>query len=378
VVLEAVATGGQAGMASRIENYLGFPAGLSGIELASRAMIQASKFGARISLSRKVVGLRRDAGTYVLTLADGEEVVSSTVILAMGARYRRLDVPGEAELERSTIYYAATEVEALECHGKDIAVVGGGNSAGQAALFLAERARRVVLLVRGNSLDEGMSRYLVDRIGQMSHIEVLTRTEICELRGQNAVEAIGVEHAGAGERRVLPIQALFIFIGADAPTGWLTDTIALDPEGFILTGPEVKAAQAWSGSARDPHLFETSLPGVFAVGDVGSSAIRRAASTVGKARWQCGFVISISLNSGARKRRLVPCVHRLTCAHPPNACRRSLVQYVNRGLVPRLPLPLPPVSHGTTSSSKPKTEPAPGVDSTVKSLPCAHTMRRDR
>jgi thioredoxin reductase (NADPH) len=181
VVLEAVATGGQAGMASRIENYLGFPAGLSGIELASRALIQATKFGARISLSREVVGLRQAAGTYVVTLADGEEVVASTVILAMGARYRKLEVPGEEELEHSNVYYAATEVEALECQGQDIAVVGGGNSAGQAALFLAERARQVFLLVRGPSLDEGMSRYLVDRIGQMSTIEVLTQTEICEL-----------------------------------------------------------------------------------------------------------------------------------------------------------------------------------------------------
>jgi thioredoxin reductase (NADPH) len=282
VVLEAVATGGQAGMASRIENYLGFPAGLSGIELASRAMIQASKFGARISLSREVKGLRQAAGTYVVTLADGEEVVASTVILAMGARYRRLEVPGEDELERSNVYYAATEVEALECQGKDIAVVGGGNSAGQAALFLAERANQVFLLVRGESLDEGMSRYLVDRIGLTSTIEVRTQTEICELRGQNTVEAIVVEQTGPGERQLLPIQALFIFIGADAPTPWLADTIALAPDGFILTGPDVKAAAAWESRTRDPHLFETSLPGVFAVGDVRSGAIRRAASAVGE------------------------------------------------------------------------------------------------
>src|SRR5215203_3749214 len=239
VVLEAVATGGQAGMASRIENYLGFPAGLSGIELASRAMIQATKFGARISLSREVVGLRRAAGTYVVALADGEEVVASTIILAMGARYRKLEVPGEAELEHSNVYYAATEVEALECQGKDIAVVGGGNSAGQAALFLAERAHQVFLLVRGGSLDEGMSRYLVDRIVQTSTIEVLTGTEICELQGKDALDAIVVEHTGTGERRRLPIAALFVFIGADAPTTWLAGIVALDPDGFILTGPHV-------------------------------------------------------------------------------------------------------------------------------------------
>jgi len=160
--------------------------------------------------------------------------------------------------------------------------VGGGNSAGQAALFLAERARQVFLLVRGGSLDEGMSRYLVDRMVQTSTIEVLTDTEICALEGQNAVEAIVVEDAGSDEKRVIPVQALFIFIGADAPTAWLEDTVARDPEGFILTGPDVTAAQVWSGSARDPHLFETSLPGIFAVGDVRSGAIRRAASAVGE------------------------------------------------------------------------------------------------
>jgi thioredoxin reductase (NADPH) len=193
-----------------------------------------------------------------------------------------LAVPGEAELEHSNIYYAATEVEALACQGKAIAVVGGGNSAGQAALFLAERARQVFLLVRGERLDEGMSRYLVDRIVQTSTIEVLTGTEICELQGQSAVDAVVTERADSGQCRLLPIQALFIFIGADAPTPWLADTIALAPDGFILTGPDVKAAAAWESRTRDPHLFETSLPGVFAVGDVRSGAIRRAASAVGE------------------------------------------------------------------------------------------------
>ena len=283
VVLEAVATGGQAGMASRIENYLGFPAGLSGIELASRAMAQASKFGARIGLSREVTGLRQEAGTYVVTLVDGEDVVTSTVILALGARYRKLSVPGETELESGNVYYAATQVEALECADKVIAVVGGGNSAGQAALFLAERARRVSLLVRGDSLDDGMSRYLVDRIEAAANIDVLTGTEIRALSGETAVDAIEVETLGTGERRHLPIQALFVFIGADAPTTWLAGIVALDAEGFILTGPDVKRAAVWEGSPqRDPHLFETSLPGVFAVGDVRSGAIRRTASAVGE------------------------------------------------------------------------------------------------
>ena len=164
LILEAVATGGQAGMASRIENYLGFPAGLSGVELASRAMVQADKFGARIAVPREAVALRRDGQAYAITLDDGEEVVGGSVILALGARYRKLGVPGEAELEGSNVYYAATEVEAQACQGQDVAVVGGGNSAGQAALFLAERANKVYLLARCDDLGEDMSRYLVDRI----------------------------------------------------------------------------------------------------------------------------------------------------------------------------------------------------------------------
>jgi thioredoxin reductase (NADPH) len=282
LMVEAVATGGQAGMASRIENYLGFPAGLSGIELASRALLQADKFGASIAVPCQAVALRRDGRTFVVTLDDGEEIVGGSVILALGARYRKLGVPGEAELEGANVYYAATEVEAQVCQGREVAIVGGGNSAGQAALFLAERAKTVYLVARCADLGEDMSRYLVDRILSMSNIEVLTQNSVHELVGEDQLVGVTVEHKPTGERRTIDIAALFIFIGADAPTAWLADTVALDEQGFILTGLAVKTAPAWQEVGRDPFLFEASLPGVFAVGDVRSGAIRRAASAVGE------------------------------------------------------------------------------------------------
>jgi thioredoxin reductase (NADPH) len=282
LIVESVATGGQAGMASRIENYLGFPAGLSGVELASRALVQADKFGASIAVPREAVALRRDGHTYAITLDDGEEIVSGSVILALGARYRKLGVPGEAELEGGNVYYAATEVEAQVCQGQDIAVVGGGNSAGQAALFLAERANKVYLLARCDDLGEDMSRYLIDRIKATSNIEVVVQTCVAELVGSNELTGVRVEHKHTGEGRTIEVAALFIFIGADAPTAWLADTLALDEKGFISTGLAVKSAPAWQDAARDPFLFEASLPGVFAVGDVRSGAIRRTASAVGE------------------------------------------------------------------------------------------------
>jgi thioredoxin reductase (NADPH) len=282
LIVESVATGGQAGMASRIENYLGFPAGLSGLELASRALVQADKFGASIAVPREAVALRRDGHTYAITLDDGEEIAGGSVILALGARYRKLGVPGEAELEGANVYYAATEVEAQVCQGQDIAVVGGGNSAGQAALFLAERANKVYLLARCDDLNEDMSRYLIDRIVATSNIELLVQTCVAELVGQNALTGVKVEHKYTGKGRTIDVAALFIFIGADAPTAWLADTLALDEKGFISTGLSVKTAPAWQDAARDPFLFEASLPGVFAVGDVRSGAIRRAASAVGE------------------------------------------------------------------------------------------------
>ena len=282
LILEAVASGGQAGMASRIENYLGFPAGLSGHELASRALVQAEKFGARIAVPREATALRRDGQTYVITLADGEDVIASSIILALGARYRKLGVPGEAKLEGTNVYYAATEVEAQACQGLEVAVVGGGNSAGQAALFLSERARRVSLVARCDNLEEDMSRYLVDRIRQTPNIEAVVQYQVHELLGEDELCGITVAHKNTGELRHLDVAAFFVFIGADAPTDWLQGTLELDEQGFVRTGPAVKTAPAWQGAKRDPFLFETSLPGVFAVGDVRSDAIRRTASAVGE------------------------------------------------------------------------------------------------
>jgi thioredoxin reductase (NADPH) len=282
LVLEAVATGGQAGMASRIENYLGFPAGLSGVELASRAMVQASKFGAQIAVPREATALRREGIDYVVILADGEEIVGSSVIVAMGARYRNLDVPGEERLQGANVYYAATEVEAQTCQGQEVGVVGGGNSAGQAALFLSDRASTVHLIARCEDLGEDMSRYLVDRILQTPNIQVHVQTLIRELQGDEELNAVVVANKHTGEERTISLAALFIFIGSDAPTGWLADQLALDDKGFILTGLAVKAAKAWGRDGRDPFLFEASLPGVFAVGDVRSGAIRRTASAVGE------------------------------------------------------------------------------------------------
>jgi thioredoxin reductase (NADPH) len=282
LVVDGVATGGQAGMASRIENYLGFPAGLSGIELASRALVQARKFGAHIVVPREAIALRREGNSYVVTLDDGAEIMAGTVIAAIGAHYRKLGVPGEAELEGTNVYYAATEVEALECQGQDVAVVGGGNSAGQAALFLSERANRVYLIARCEDLNEDMSRYLVDRIMHAPNIDVLTCTVVRTLVGQDELTAIDVAHKHTGAERTVPIAALFIFIGSDAPTAWLQEALALDEKGFVLTGPAVQEASAWPKRERDPWLFESSLPGVFAVGDVRSGAIRRCASAVGE------------------------------------------------------------------------------------------------
>jgi thioredoxin reductase (NADPH) len=282
LVLEATATGGQAGMASRIENYLGFPAGLSGIELASRALLQAEKFGATLAVPREAIALYPENDGFRITLSDGEEITAGSVIIAIGARYRKLDAPGEAALEGANVYYAATEVEAQACAGRDVAVIGGGNSAGQAALFLAERANRVYLVARCEDLGDDMSRYLVDRILHAPNIDVVIPYEVRELIGTSDLETLRIAHKHSGEERLLPVAALFVFIGAGAPTAWLRGTLLLDEQGFIVTGPAVKDASAWPLSGRDPYIFETSLPGVFAVGDVRADAIRRAASAVGE------------------------------------------------------------------------------------------------
>jgi thioredoxin reductase (NADPH) len=286
LALESIALGGQAGTSSRIENYLGFHAGLSGFELASRALIQADKFGARTAVPEEAVGLKREDGYYRIGLSEGGEVVARSVIAASGARYRRLDVPRLRRFEGVSIHYAATEAEAQRCEGEEVVVVGGGNSAGQAALFLAGRMRRVCLLIRGDDLGKSMSRYLVDRVTDAKNVELLPNTEVRELMGEDRLEGVVVEDNRSGARRTLGTRALFFFIGAEANTGWLRGVVELDKRGFVLTGRELDGRaleeDAWGGLSRKPYPLETSLPGVFAAGDVRSGSIKRVASAVGE------------------------------------------------------------------------------------------------
>jgi thioredoxin reductase (NADPH) len=287
LALESIALGGQAGTSSRIENYLGFPVGLSGFELASRALVQADKFGARTAVPREAVGLRRgEDGHYRIGLSEGGEVVARSVIVATGARYRRLEVPRLGRFEGVSVHYAATEVEAQRCVGEEVAVVGGGNSAGQAALYLAGRTRRVYLLIRGAALNKGMSRYLAKRVTEAENVELLANTEVRELAGEDRLEGIVVEDGRSGAYRTLGARNLFVFIGAEANTGWLEGSVELDERGFVPTGGALDRSvldrDLWRNRSREPYPLETNLPGVFAAGDVRSGSIKRVASAVGE------------------------------------------------------------------------------------------------
>lgn len=282
-VLEAIAAGGQAGTSSCIENYLGFPAGVSGTELAERAVIQVGKFGARLLVSAEVVGLAVEDGHHLVRLADGGAVLGRTVVVATGARYRRLAVTGIERFEGSGVYYAATHQEAAMCGTGPVAIVGGGNSAGQATVFLAGRTEHVHLLVRGGDLGTSMSRYLIERIEQHPRVTVHHHTEVREVAGVDELDAIVVEHKHTAERETLAVRALFVFIGAIPCTTWLADSVALDAHGFVRTGPDaVYPAGDQRDSGRRPLPLETSEPGVFAVGDVRSGSVKRVASAVGE------------------------------------------------------------------------------------------------
>jgi thioredoxin reductase (NADPH) len=275
--VDAVATGGQAATSSRIENYLGFPSGISGAELADRATIQAEKFGARIAVPAEATALEQRDGRHVIRLDDGSSVSASAVVIATGVHYRKLDVPRLEQFEAHSVYYAATHMEARLCMGDPVAVVGGGNSAGQATLFLAAHAASVRLLVRERDLAEHMSRYLADRIERLPSVEVVLDCEVRELIGDDALEAVVVEDRGTRERRRVPARALFVFIGARPRTRWLGGQLAVDSGGYILTGPDAPREDG----APEPLLLETSRPGVFAVGDVRSGSVQRVASAVG-------------------------------------------------------------------------------------------------
>jgi thioredoxin reductase (NADPH) len=274
VVVEAAAVGGQAGTSSRIENYVGFPAGLSGAELAARAALQAEKFSAAILVGSRAKTLNSVGGVHTVELSDGRTLTARAIVVATGARYRRLPVERLAEMEGSGVYYAATEVEAQKC-AAPVVVVGGGNSAGQAAVFLSRRLD-VHLVIRGTSLDATMSRYLIDQIERDPRITVHNRTQVKALLGANVLEAVVVESAD-GERTELPACGLFSFIGAEPNTDWLNKCLQVDEDGFILTGSDVAPTDGWT-----PLLLETSLPGIFAAGDVRHGSIKRVATAVGE------------------------------------------------------------------------------------------------
>lgn len=279
--LEMEGVGGQAGSSSRIENYLGFPRGVSGTELTTRAVVQAEKFGANLSVPCTAESLEERAGHLVVTLSDGTEVGARAVIAATGARYRRLAAERLADFEGSGVHYSATQLEAGMCAGRPVVVVGGGNSAGQAALFLAECGSPTTIVIRGADLGASMSRYLVDRIEDDHRIQTLTRSGVTRLEGDRELSAIRV--AGDGGERVLACTGLFSFIGAEPSSGWLSGCAALDARGFVLTDRSLSDDQLdgrWT--RRRPLPFESSFPGLFAVGDVRAGSMKRVAAAVGE------------------------------------------------------------------------------------------------
>jgi thioredoxin reductase (NADPH) len=285
VLVDSVALGGQASTSSRIENYLGFPAGISGSDLAERAAVQASRFGARSAVPETASALSFEDGHHVVELDAGERLRARTVVVATGATYRRLSVANLAEFEGAGVYYAATQVEAQMCGGNPVVVVGGGNSAGQAAVFLAQHVSRVDLVVRGSDLAAGMSRYLVDQVEASPRIELHLHAEVRLLLGDGTLEAVTVEDTRAATTQTLAVAGAFLLIGADPCTGWLGDTVVTDDDGFVVTGDELQLTHldpAGDGRQRAPFPLETSRPGVFAVGDVRSGSIKRVASAVGE------------------------------------------------------------------------------------------------
>ena len=289
IVIDGIAPGGQAGTSSKIENYLGFPTGVSGQELANRAQVQAQKFGARLAISRDVVGIDPLDGIHLLTLAGGSTIRARAVIVATGAQYRKLDVPNYPRFEYQGIQYAATAMEATLCRNHEVAVIGGGNSAGQAAVFLSAIARHVHLIIRGSSLAATMSRYLIARIENSPHITLHSYTEVERLDGDHVLRSATWVNCETGERETREIGSMFVMIGAEPNTGWLYGTLALDKKGFVITGTEL---------AFENTRYATSVPGVYAVGDVRSDSVKRVASAVGE-----GSVV-------------ISDVHRYLTAHP--------------------------------------------------------------
>jgi thioredoxin reductase (NADPH) len=287
IVIEREAPGGQAGTSSRIENYLGFPSGVSGDELASRALQQARRLGAEILVTRSI--MRIDAATRQVHLDGGDVLRGRTIILACGVAWRRLEIEGFDRLAGKGISYGAARSDAPNTHGLDVHVVGAGNSAGQAAMFFSTHARSVTILCRSDTLEKSMSRYLVDQIASRPNIRVLLRTQVVAAHGDVSLAAIDVRNGDTAETTRLESGGLFIFIGADAETAWLPPEIALEPRGFVLTGADVRYAGRWP-LERDPYLLETSVPGIFACGDVRFAPVKRVAAAVGEGSMAIAFV----------------------------------------------------------------------------------------
>ena len=296
IVLDARAFGGQAGASARIENYLGFPAGISGQALTGRAFVQAQKFGARMVIPAEVVRPDLTEAPLALRLDDGRRVKAQTVVVATGARYRRLNIPNLSDFEGRGVWYWASPIEARLCRDEEIVLVGGGNSAGQAAVFLRNFAKKIWMLVRGPSLAESMSQYLIDRIRAIDNIEVLTNTEIVALYGsrEKQLERVRWRNNVTGEETEKPIRHVFLFIGAEPATAWLRDSgVALDAKNFVLTGSDIPSdiRRSNNGSGR-PLPLETSVPGIFASGDVRSGSVKRVGAAIGE-----GAVVGAELHA---------------------------------------------------------------------------------
>src|SRR5579859_4560791 len=293
VIIEREAPGGQAGMSSRIENYLGFPSGLSGGDLARRAVVQAQRFGVEILSPQEVTGVRTEGSYRILKLADGSELSCHALMIATGVQWRRLEAPGIDRLQGAGVYYGGGATEALSCKGETIYVVGGANSAGQAAMNFARYAERVVILVRGSSLASSMSQYLIDQIKETPNIQLWANASVAEVHGETHLEEISVLCSDTNKVERVPANAMFIFIGALPRTDWLADVVERDGRGFILTGPDLiwegKRPKGWTLD-RDPFLLETNIPGLFAVGDVRHGSVKRVASGVGEGSVAVQFI----------------------------------------------------------------------------------------
>ena len=285
VLVERRATGGQAGQSSRIENYLGFPDGISGTQLTNRAHRQAQRFGAEILTTRDVVGLDVRPASRAVRFDDGGEVVAHAVLLATGISYRKLDVPGADEFTGRGVFYGSASTEASACMGDEVFIVGGANSAGQAAVFFARHARRVTLLVRASNLEASMSHYLIRQIAELPNIDVRLDCEVVAVEGDEHLEALTVRNCTSGSDETMKAGHLFVFIGAAPRTEWLDGVVARDSRGFVLTGPDLlvdgRRPPGWRLD-RDPYFLEASSPGVFAAGDVRANSVKRVASAVGE------------------------------------------------------------------------------------------------